>query len=428
MSESIWKARWSKDQIRSMLIEQYEAFIKQDTGITRTLLAEVRKAVNTPHTVIISGLRRVGKSTLLVQLAHSIGHDKYFYINFEDDRFLNFQAADITDLHSALVELFGERKVMIIDEIQNVAHWEHFVRRFMDLGLKFYLTGSNASLLSRDLGTRLTGRYIAFELFPFSFQEYLQFAGEKIDDVNRMTNLKRSKLSGALKNYLKYGGIPDALKYPDINFLRTLYDDVIHRDIAARYKLEALTALKELAYFLFSNPASLVSYNKLKERLKLGSVNTVSKYVNYLEDSWLIFSINQYAFSVKRQQVAPKKIYCIDTGMVESVGFSFSPNSGKLLENLVFLKLRRLSKNIYYIKTDKNFEVDFYLPEERHMVQVTESMAEEAARKREIRALENAAGEIPVERLTILTDQQEDEISIGGLTTHVQSISEWLLE
>jgi uncharacterized protein len=428
MDENTWKKRWSNDQIRSMLVEQYNAFIKQDTGIKRTLLKDVRKAAATPYAVIISGLRRVGKSTLLAQLAKSFAQDSYYYVNFEDDRFLNFQAEDATDLYNALVELFGEREIMIIDEIQNVPKWEHFVRRYMDLGLKFYITGSNASLLSQDLGTRLTGRYSPFELSPFSFTEYLLFNEEQIPDLNRMTNLERSKLIRRLNSYINDGGIPDALKYPEVNFLRTLYNDVIYRDIAARYKLEGITALKELAYFLISNPASLVSYNKLKERLKLGSVNTVIKYIDFLESSWLFFTVNQYAFSVKRQQVAPKKIYSIDTGMVESVGFSFSPNSGKLLENLVYLQLRRESKNIYYYKTEKGFEVDFYLPEEHHLVQVAENMAEEATRNREIRALEEAVQEIAVKKITLLTDNNDDDLSIGGINTKVQSVTEWLLK
>lgn len=427
MNENIWKRRWSDDQIRSMLLEQFESFANQETGITRNILQEVKKATDTPYAVIISGLRRVGKSTLLSQLTKSFKRDSYYYVNFDDDRFLNFRAEDATDLYNALVELFGERRIMIIDEIQNVPQWEYFVRRFIDLGLKFYITGSNASLLSQDLGTRLTGRYLLFELFPFSFEEYLKFNAKDIPDLSRLTNLERSKLRGSLRDYLNLGGIPDALKYPEINFLRTLYDDVIHRDIAARYRLEAVTSLKELAYYIFSNPASLVSYNKLKESLKLGSVNTVSKYIDYLESSWLVFSVNQYAYSIKRQQIAPKKIYCIDTGMVESVGFSFSPNSGKLLENLIFLHLRKKSKQIYYYRTNQGYEVDFYLPQGGHLIQVSDNLAEENTRAREIRALEQAVEEITVKKITILTDLNDLDLHIGGIKAKVQSVADWLL-
>jgi len=144
--------------------------------------------------VIISGLRRVGKSTLLAQLAHRLGKDQFHYVNFEDDRFLGFQAEDANDLYQALLELFGERRVFLIDEVQNIAGWEHFVRRFMDMGIKFYITGSNASLLSRELGTRLTGRYVPVELFPFSFVEFLHFKGYAISDLSRLATADIARL------------------------------------------------------------------------------------------------------------------------------------------------------------------------------------------------------------------------------------------
>ena len=155
-----------------MLLEQFQAFWQRDTGIERTQLAQIERAAPLPHAVIISGLRRVGKSTLLAQLAHKLGENAFYYINFEDDRFLGFQAEDTNDLVQALVEVFGERRIFVVDEVQNVPGWEHFVRRLMDLGLKFYITGSNASLLSRELGSRLTGRYVPIELFPISFEEF----------------------------------------------------------------------------------------------------------------------------------------------------------------------------------------------------------------------------------------------------------------
>ncbi len=290
MNENNWKARWSTDQIRAMLLEQFESFWQRETGIERSKLKDVEQAVHLPHAVIVSGLRRVGKSTLLAQLAHRLGKDTFYYINFEDERFLSFQSEDTNDLYQILVEIFGERKIFILDEVQNIPGWEHFVRRFMEMGFKFFISGSNASLLSRELGTRLTGRYVPIELFPFSFREYLLFQREDLPDFQRMTTLGQARINRALSAYLVSGGIPDALKYPDLPLLRSLYDDVLYRDIATRYRLEAVTALKELGYFLISNPSGLISFNKLKERLRLGSVNTVSGYIEYMENSWLIFT------------------------------------------------------------------------------------------------------------------------------------------
>lgn len=427
MNENIWKSRWSKDQIRAMLLEQFDSFWQREPGIPREKLADVERAASLPHAVILSGLRRVGKSTLLCQLAHKLGQDQFYYVNFEDDRFLGFQAADANDLYAMLVEVFGDRKIFIMDEIQNVPGWEHFVRRFMEMGYKFYITGSNASLLSRELGTRLTGRYVAVELFPFSFREYLMFREEAVPDFHRMKTVDWAIINRTLTGYLESGGIPDALKYPELPLLRALYEDVLYRDIATRHRLDGVTTLKELAYFLVSNPAGLVSFNKLKEQLRLGSVNTVTSYIEYMVNSWLIFTVNRFSYSVKSQQISPKKVYGIDTGLINSVGFRFSPNTGKLMENLVFLALRQQTKEIYYYVTAGGYEVDFYLPEKRRLIQVSQRIDQPATREREFRALEEAAKEVRVESVLMLADTPEEDRIVGGVALKVRSVAEWLL-
>lgn len=428
MNENFWSSRWSKEQIKTMLLEQFDTFWGRDTGIERTQLAEVERTSQLPHAVIISGLRRVGKSTLLAQMAHKLGRDSFYYVNFEDDRFLGFQPDDASRLYQVLVETFGERKIFVLDEVQNISGWEHFVRRFMDIDFKFYLTGSNASLLSRELGTRLTGRYVPIELFPFSFREYLRFRKETIPDLQRLTTAEKARLNNLLEGYLRVGGIPDALKYPELPLLRTLYDDVLYRDIATRYRLEAVSALKELAFYLMSNPSSPVSYNKLKERFRLGSVNTIKSYIDYMENSWLVFPLNMYDFSVKRQQIAPKKVYCIDTGLANTVGFGFSPNTGKLLENLVFLALRQQTQEIYYCATPGGYEVDFYLPEKRLLIQVAHHLENQATREREIRALSDAIKAVKIESALILSDTNENPFEMEGARVEVHSVSQWLLD
>jgi hypothetical protein len=428
MNETNWTSKWSKDQIKATLIEQFEAFWQYDTGTTRTQLAKVEQATSLPHAVIISGLRRAGKSTLLAQMAHQLGQAHIYYLNFEDERFIDFQADDFNTLYQVLLELYGPRKNFFIDEIQNIPGWERFVRRFMDQGFKFYITGSNAALLSQELGTRLTGRYVPIELFPFSFTEFLAFRHDSLPSLDRMTTVEAARLNRSLADYLQLGGIPDALKYPDIPLLRTLYDDVLYRDIAARYRIGAVTVLKELAFTLMSNPASLVSFNKLKQRFHLGSVNTIKNYIGYLENSWLIFSLNIYDYSVKRQQIAPKKIYGIDLGLLNAVGFQFSPNKGKLLENLVYLALRRQSKEIYYYVSPDNYEVDFYLPESRQLIQVTQQMNNPATRAREFRAMEAALSHLKVEQALILSETNEERQIVNGVPVEVRSIAEWLLD
>lgn len=424
----IWKSRWTNEQIRAMLLEQMDAFWQRDTGIPREKLADVGKAADLPQAVIISGMRRVGKSTLLAQMAHRLGQDAFYYLNFEDERLIGFQAQDANDLYQILVGVFGERRIFIVDEIQNVPGWEHFVRRFMDLGHKFYITGSNASLLSRELGTRLTGRYVPVELFPFSFREFLQIRQSALPDLGHLTTLEKARLQKSLDDYLQVGGIPDALNYPGLNILRTLYDDVLYRDIATRYQLTGVQSLREIAFWLISNPAGMVNFNRLKSQFQLGSVNTVRAYIEYMENSWLLFTTRVYDYSLKRQQIAPKKIYCIDTGLVNSVGFNFSPNSGKLLENLVFLALRRQTREIYYYSTPGGFEVDFYMPEQRQLIQVAQNLSNPATRERELRALEDAAGSLNPASLLILSDENEDPFELAGVPVVVRSTAEWLLE
>jgi hypothetical protein len=202
----------------------------------------------------------------------------------------------------------------------------------------------------------------------------------------------------------------------------------LYRDIAARYRFDDLRALKELAFYLMSNPAGMISFNKLKGQLKLGSVNTVKNYIGYLEASWLLFTINVHDYSVKRQQIAPKKIYAIDTGLARAVGFAFSPNRGRLLENLIFLALRRQGRDIYYLTLKDGYEVDFYLPHAGLLIQVAENLQQEQIREREIRALKAAMSSLNLQEGLILTANGEDSLQSGNMTIHIQPIATWLLK
>src|SRR5258708_7290619 len=193
----------SFDNIRTLLIEQKQEFSKQDLGVERERLSDIKKYKNTPYHIIISGLRRAGKSTLLAQTAHEFyPQNNYFFVNFEDERFLNFMVSDFNQLHELLIELFGSQKIFFLDEIQNIEGWERFISRMVKSGYKFYITGSNASLLSQELGTKLTGRYIPMELLPFSFEEYLKFHELSFPKLNLLTTIQRGKLKKEFAKYL----------------------------------------------------------------------------------------------------------------------------------------------------------------------------------------------------------------------------------
>lgn len=419
----------TRNRLTSALKEQYETFTSRNLGVERELLEDLKEAIFAPQVTVITGLRRVGKSTLLAQVAKKYLGNDFYFVNFEDERLLNFQVSDFDALHETLISLFGEKRAFLFDEIQNVPEWERFVRRLHDQGYKFIVTGSNASLLSQELGTRLTGRSIRVELFPFSFKEYLDFRKIKAPNLSVLTTRQKGNLRKLADDYIAFGGIPDALKYPELRVHKALYDDVLYRDIATRYKLDNIKSLKELAFYLVSNTANLVSYNKLKDLLKLGSVNTVINYVGHLENSWLFFVINKYAYSVKEQQIAAKKMYGIDTGLTQSVGFSFSENKGKLMENVVFLQLRKKYHDVYYYKTTEDYEVDFFLPKEGLLIQVVQHFDSLETQERELRALVGAANERKeVKNLVLITESEKGEFEREGVKIQAVPLYEWLLQ
>jgi predicted AAA+ superfamily ATPase len=421
---------FNKEKLRQILIDQREIFLQKERGTPREALEKVKVAARSPYAVVISGLRRVGKSTLLAQLSDQLGDSEFYYVNFEDERLADFKAGDAAALYETLFLLYGKREIFLLDEVQNVAGWERFVRRFMDQGNKFFITGSNASLLSKELGTKLTGRYIPIELFPFSFTEYLKFNNYALPDINHLNTDEAMKLAEVFNDYLEKGGIAEALKYPQLPVHMTLYNDVLYRDIAARYKIEEVKALKELAFYLMGNVGNLLSYNKLKELLKLGSVNTVKNFIEHMECSWLISVVNIYAYSIKKQQIAPKRIYCSDTGMVNSVAFNFSKNAGRYLENAVFLGLRRIFPEIFYYKTQDGGEVDFYVPAKKMLIQVAHDISEEAVLQRETKALRVAMEELGFISSWLFTGGRSEhrQLDVGdGKSITVLPVYEWLL-
>jgi hypothetical protein len=422
----------TNETLKSVLVEQFNYFTNRSLGIEREVLKQLKKSISSPQVLVITGLRRVGKSTLLAQIAHKYLLGKFYYINFEDERLTNFTSSDFDSLFELLISIFGNKNVFLIDEIQNILGWERFVRRLSDQGFKFIITGSNASLLSQELGTRLTGRHEKIEVFPFSFIEYLSFKKYKIPKLDILTTSQKGKLRMHQSEYISSGGIIDSIKYPDINIHKSLYNDVLYRDIATRYSIDNIKALKELTFYLISNISTLISFNKLKEMLMLGSVNTVKSYIEYLETSWLFFTINKFAFSVKEQQIAAKKIYSIDTGLAKSIGFSFSKNLGKLIENIIFLHLRKMDKNVYYYRTADNLEVDFYIPELKTLIQSAYHL-DKTNIDRETRALIKASQEIKSQstvsnRLIIITENIKDVLKIDGETIEVIPLYLWLLQ
>ncbi len=380
-----------KETLKSVVRLQRDELQSIDLGIPRDILKSVD--LHIPHAVVLSGVRRCGKSTLLKQIISKT--NKFFYFNFEDQRVLNFDVSDFEKLDDVLSEEFGNSKIYFFDEIQNVGEWERFVRSRQDLGKKFVITGSNASLLSRELGTKLTGRHINYELFPFSYAEMLQ--------------LKSVEPSlDSFKSYMKNGGFPEFLKYEKTEMLQELLNDIVVRDIIARHGLRETKTIKEMAIYLLTNVGKEFSYTNLAKHFNLGSTNTAIAYASYFEDSYLIFTIPMFDYSFRRQRVNPKKSYSIDVGLSRANSASFSEDNGRILENIVFLELRRRYKDIFYFKGKK--ECDFLVKENgelKEAIQVCYDLTEEN-KERELSGILEAMEELKIKKGTIITLNQDD--------------------
>lgn len=399
-----------REALKQIVESQKSGISAFDYGIKRESLDQIN--VNLPYAVILSGVRRCGKSTLLRQLIEKTG--KFYYFNFEDPRTVGFEINDFQKLNEIFLELYGDCNYYFFDEIQNIQKWELFVRSMLDKKKKFVITGSNASLLSRELGTRLTGRHLRFELFPFSFKEMLEFR-EKKQGIN------------AFEEYLKKGGFPEYLKYDKNEILQELFNDIIARDIVVRYKLRNAKTIKEMAIYLLTNVGKEFSYNSLKKIFGLGSINSVISFISYFEDSYLLFPISKFDYSLKKQIISPKKIYSIDNGLSSVNSVSFASDRGQMLENIVFLQLRRKHKNIFYFK-EKN-ECDFLVKEKNKITNALQVCYElhDDNKEREIQGLKEALTKFKLKQGLILTYNQEDELKVGNKKIILTPVWKWLL-
>jgi predicted AAA+ superfamily ATPase len=421
----------NKALLREIILEQEKSRKEIHAGTERSALNEISKHISLPHTVVISGIRRAGKSTLLNQIINRYYDKGVYYFSFEDERLIGFDVNDFNGLYETFLELYGERNVFFFDEIQNVPQWEMFVRRMQDKKVKFFITGSNASLLSKELGTKLTGRCVAVELYPFSFREFLAFKGYKPKKNAMSYTAERAGVKKHFAEYLRHGGMPEYLVYKNEALLKRVYEDILYRDIVARYDIKQVKALRELGLYFLSNIGTLFSYNNLAKTLGVGSMNTIKSYADFLENSFLVFLISRFSYSLKQQFAANKKIYCIDNGLAESVAFQFSKNKGKFLENLVFLELKRKFPEIYYYKTSNNLEVDFLVKSGKKdiaLIQVSDNLDHEKTRQREINSLSRAMDELKLTKGLILTEDTDEEIKADGKVILVQPVYKWLLE
>jgi len=412
--------------LKDIVVFQNKDFALFKVYVERSILSDVERFLRLPHILVITGLRRVGKSTLLREIRDSFFSGKQiYYFNFDNEPLRDFTAKDLNSLYELFVMLYGKSVLFFFDEIQFVPGWELFVRRMYDSGFSFIITGSNASLLESDLATKLTGRYIPLLLLPFSFKEFLLFKKFVSYDMNLADD--RGLLKKHFSEYADLGGIPEYLIYGDTYILKTLYDNILYKDILSRHGLRDERSLKELSAYIFANFGNELSYNNLKKMLGLGSSNTVKDYISYMESSYLIFTISKYSLSVKNQIYSKKKIYVIDVGMIKAVSFNAANIFGKILENIVFLELKRRKNEVYYFR--EKHECDFLVYDAGRIVEALQVTAtlNDSNKSREFAGLLEAMNMFNLREGIILTEDLEFEEERDGKTIHIIPIWKWLI-
>jgi hypothetical protein len=350
---------------------------------------------------VITGPRRAGKSFFA---AHLIAQtDSYGYINFDDERLVSVD--DYDEIIGAINAVYDKPRHLLFDEIQNLPRWELFANRLQRQGFRLLITGSNANLLSSELATHLTGRHAAVVLFPFSFGEYLA-----ISENQRTTTEKKD----ALDAYAEQGGYPEPLlkQLDRRDYLRTLLQSTLYKDIIKRFKIRSVQGIEDLTLYLMSNLAREYSFHALTQVTKCRSVHTIDKYIRYLQEAYLVFSLPRFSFKVKDQAGYNKKIYCTDNGLAVAAGFRFSPDRGSLYENLAAIALKKEEIvgriTLFYWKSPNNEEVDFVVKEGLHisrLIQVCSDISNPQTMKREMRALVKASKELNCNELLLLNDR-----------------------
>ncbi len=413
-----------KETLRQVVAQQKSTIAIEKT-VNRSILSEILSSFRNNHIIILTGVRRSGKSTLLKQIMQRKGN--YCYVNFEDERFIDFRAQDFEILNEVLIETYGNPEIYFFDEIQNIEKFETFVRRLQDDGKKVVITGSNASLLSKELGTRLTGRYKSFEVYPFSFSEYLDFKEIKLEKDTAYIAEKKTRIIKSFEDFVNEGGMPEYLKNKDDDYIRTIYENILYRDIIARYAIKKQKILKELVNLLATNLSSQFTYNALKKSLGLSNAITVKEYISYLQNSYLFFELLRFDFSVKRQLNTARKIYVVDSAFHRITGLNFSANKGRMLENIVFIELKRAKKEVYYF-TGKN-ECDFIVKKGTKIaeaIQVCYSV-DEKNKEREVNGLLEAMDKFKLNEGILLTYEQADELSVKGKKITMMPVWKWLI-
>lgn len=412
-----------KDDKKRLLLRSY---------IQRTKEKDAKKWISSDLIKVILGPRRAGKSVFALMLLK--GHD-FAYFNFDDESLPGEEKIDLDELLSELKQAYGDTKYILFDEIQNLPNWELFVNRLHRAGYNLVLTGSNASLLSRELSTHLTGRHIPIEILPFDFKEILKAKQYEYSADKMLLPEEKAKLQGYITQYMTSGGFPEVVT-KDVEprgYLDVLFDAVLFKDVIKRHKVRFSKQIDNLGSYLINNVSSQYTARKLASILAFKSDVTVAKYLDYLIEAYLVFSLDRHSTKATMRLRSPKKTYVVDNGLVTAKAVQHSPNNGKLMENLVFTELvkrgNQTNRELFYYKTRNDREIDFVLKNGYKVVELMQVSYDSTGldvEEREVKALVEAGEELNVNNLTVLTWNEKREIKKDGKTIQFIPLWEWL--
>jgi len=417
----------------------------KEFNIPEVLPREVNLDVDKGFITTITGPRRAGKTFICFQminklLKENILKDNILYLNFEDNKLLGADDKDLDRLLETFFELCQidkkQKIYLFLDEIQVVKNWDSWARITYDTrkDIQIVLTGSSSKMLSREISTKLRGRVINKEIFPLSFKELLIWKNIKYDLKTLPYSKNKIEIKNLFSSFIFGGGYPAIISQitQKENILQNYYESMIFKDIVERYQIEDVKKLKSIANLLFESVSKEISYNKIANKLiSIGfkiSKNTIIEYLSYFEEAYLFFQNLKYEYSFSKQLGSIKKIYCIDNGLLNAVSFKFSKDEGKLIENLVFIELKRRGEQIYYHR--KNYECDFLVSRKNKIllaIQVTKKLDEDNE-KREINGLIEVMKEHKLSEGIILTEDQDEERTIDGKKIKILPVWRWLLE
>ena len=381
---------------------------------------DVEELLANPLIKLITGPRRVGKSVFALLMLQG---KNFAYLNFDDAQLLENWNEDL--VMSALDDIYPGYDYMLLDEVQNLPSWDMWVSKLYRRGKNLVITGSNAKLLSSEMATSLTGRYLKIDMLPFSLDETMSWNDI---DIHAPREEQLAKATVLADDYMRNGGYPETIKARAItkNYLSTLFDSILLKDVAKRHNVRNTTDLYNLATYLLSNFCNPISSNELAVELGLSSVATTKKFCDYLAEPYLFFYLPRFNNKLKLMKKAPRKVYVVDNGFVQSTAFNLSENLGRLLENQVFVELLRRGyepgNTLFYYRTRNDKEIDFVTrrgTKVEQLIQVCYDMTSEKTRKRELDALVEAAEELHCENLLVITKDQEEQIEWKGFDIQI---------